>query len=107
MSRSLIAALVDVTRQINSDRAAAIPILNEQLKKETGRALQEQVVQTAMTRLEFTWDPICSSLKKAAESAHVIHLFKWAPNVKGLYALNPLNDVLRGKDLPPVAVETP
>src|SRR5262249_42433606 len=62
--RNLLAALVDVTQTINSNKTAAISILNDQLKKETGRALKDEVIQKAMARVEFTWDPICSSLKK-------------------------------------------
>lgn len=100
--RKLLAALVEVTLQINSNKTAAIPILNEQIRKETGKALKEEVIQRAMVRVEFTWDPICSSLKKSAESAHTIGLLRTAPLLQGLYSLNLLNDVLREKDLPPV-----
>src|ERR1039458_10255879 len=45
--RNLILALVEVTAPINSDKAAAIPILNEQLKRETGKALNPAAIQKA------------------------------------------------------------
>jgi NitT/TauT family transport system substrate-binding protein len=100
--RKLIAALVEVTERINSDKAAAIPILNDQLKRETGKALKAEVIQKAMTRIELTWDPICSSLKRSAEASHRIGFFKTAPKLDGLYSLRLLNDVLKEKNLPPV-----
>jgi NitT/TauT family transport system substrate-binding protein len=100
--RNLIAALVEVTSRINSDKAAAIPILNEQLKRETGKALKTEVIQKAMTRIELTWDPICSSLKRSAEASHRIGFLKTAARLDGLYSLRLLNDVLKEKNLPPV-----
>ena len=105
--RNLILALVEVTARINSDKAAAIPILNEQLKRETGKALKAEVIQKAMTRIELTWDPICSSVKKSAEASHRIGFLRTAPTLKGLYSLSLLNEVLKEKDLPPVEGLTP
>src|SRR6266536_2332030 len=60
--RNLIMALVEATERINQDKLAARLILNEQLRKETGKNLKDEVMQKAMSRVEFTWDPICSSL---------------------------------------------
>ena len=100
--RNLIAALVEVTNGINSDKAAAIPILNDQLKRETGKALKAEVIQKAMTRIELTWDPICSSLKKSAEASHRIGFLRTTPKLDGLYSLSLLNDVLKERNQPPV-----
>jgi NitT/TauT family transport system substrate-binding protein len=100
--RRLIAALVEVTQRINADKAAAIPILNDQLRAETGKPLNEEVIRSAISRVEFTWDPICSSLEKSAQEAHAIGFIKPAPVLHGLYSLRLLNDVLSGKNLPPV-----
>ncbi len=100
--RNLLAALVEVTLTINSNKTAAIPILNEQLKKETGKPLKQEVIEKAMNRVEFTWDPISSSLKKSAASTHEIRLLREEPQLHGLYSLKLLNDVLKEKNLPPV-----
>jgi NitT/TauT family transport system substrate-binding protein len=105
--KKLIAALVEVTERINSDKTAASAILNEQLKKETGKALQGEVIQKAMTRVEFTWDPICASLKQSAEAAHRIGFIRQEPALGGLYALTLLNEVLKEKNLPPVEKPMP
>ncbi len=105
--RKLIAALVDVTERINSDKTAATAVLNEQLKKETGKALQDEVIQKAMTRVEFTWDPICASLKQSAEASHRIGFIRKDPALGGIYALTLLKDVLKEKNLPAVEGPTP
>jgi NitT/TauT family transport system substrate-binding protein len=105
--RNLIAALVEVTQRINSDKAAAIPILNEQIKRETGKALKEEVIQKAMTRIELTWDPVCSSLKSSAESSHRIGFLRAEPRLEGLYALSLLNEVLKEQNLPSVIGMSP
>ena len=105
--RKLIMALIEVTNRINSDKAAAIPILNEQLKRETGKALKPEVIEKAMARIELAWDPICSSLKKSAEASHRIGFLRTAPKLEGLYSLNLLNDVLKEENLPAVEGLTP
>ena len=105
--RNLIAALVEVTERINSDKTAAALILNGQLKQETGKALKDEVIQRAMARVEFTWDPIGPSLEKSAQAAHRVGFLKTAPALSGIYSLGLLNDVLKEKNLPPVQEVTP
>jgi hypothetical protein len=60
-----------------------------------------------MTRIELTWDPICSSVKKSAEASHRIGFLRAAPRLEGLYSLSLLNDVLKEKNLSPVAGFSP
>lgn len=98
----LLEAIVEVTQQINADKRAAVPILNAELKKETGKALPEAVLQTALERVDLTWDPIASSLHRAAAAAHAVGFLRREPELGGIYALEPLNDVLRSKNLPVV-----
>jgi len=105
--RNLIAALVEVTSRINSNTAAAIPILNEQLRRETGRALNPDVIQKAVARIELTWDPICSSLKRSAEASHRIGFLRTEPRLEGLYSLSLLNEVLKERSLPPIEGPSP
>jgi NitT/TauT family transport system substrate-binding protein len=105
--RKLIAALVEVTERINSDKTAAAVVLNEELKKETGKALKDEVIQKAMTRVEFTWDPICASLKQSAEASHRIGFIRKEPALGGIYALTLLKDVLKKKNLPAIEGPTP
>ena len=91
-----------MTQQINSDKAASGKILNAELKKETGKAMAEAVVTRAMTRVEFTWDPISSSLYKCAEASHQVGFIRKKPDLQGIYELGLLNEVLKEKNLPPL-----
>src|SRR5262249_4351606 len=101
--KSLLTALVEVTQQINADKTAAAKILNAELKKETGKALPEAVIAKAMDRVEFTWDPIASSLRKCAEAAHKVGFLKVVPDLHRIYSLGLLNAVLQEKGLATVA----
>ena len=103
--KKLLQAHIEATQALNKDKAAAASLLNAQLSKETGKALKEEVIQRALERVEFTWDPVSNSLLKGAEQAHEIGLIKTKPNLNGLYALNPLNSVLKEKQLPEVAAK--
>ncbi len=100
--KKLLAAHVEVTQQINADKAASGKILNAELKKETGKAMAETVVEKAMGRVEFTWDPISSSLYKCAEASHQVGFIRKKPDLQGIYELGLLNEVLKEKNLPPL-----
>ena len=105
--KQLLAAHVAITQQINADKAAAAKILNEQLKQETGKALKPEVITRALSRVELTWDPIASSLRKSADIAHNVGFLKTAPRLAGIYSLRLLNEVLRERNLPEVSDTTP
>ena len=98
----LLAALIEVTGRINLDKTAAGLVLNAQLKKETGKVLKDEVIERAMSRVEFTWDPICASLQRSAEAAHRIGFIRQTPALGGIYSLHCLNTVLEEKGMPPV-----
>ncbi len=98
----LIAAHVDITKQINKDKAAAAAIINRELAKETGKELPAAVLSSAMKRLTFNWDPIRSSLKKSAEDAQKAGFYRQVPNLDGIYDLVILSKVLKEKGLPSI-----
>ena len=100
--KKLLGAHVEVTQQINADKAASGKILNAELKKETGKAMAETVVEKAVGRVEFTWDPISSSLYKCAEASHQVGFIRKKPDLQGIYELGLLNEVLEEKNLPPL-----
>ena len=105
--RRLIEALVEVTQEINADKSAAAAILNGQLKKETGKSLKMEVLEKALARVEFTWDPIGASLRQAAESSYRLGFLRQSPNLEGIYSLDLLGQVLKEKGLPPIMGWTP
>ncbi len=102
--KKLLRALVETTQRINADKVAAAPVLNEQLKKETGKTLRDDVIQRALERVEFTWDPICASLASSAGAACRIGFIRKTPDLRGIYSLKLLNEVLADLSLPLVIV---
>jgi NitT/TauT family transport system substrate-binding protein len=100
--RNLLLAHVEATQWLTGNVAAAAKILNEQIRRETSRALREDVIQSALRRVELTWDPITASLYKDAGSAYKIHFLRRPPDLTGIYDLKLLNEVLAAKGLAPV-----
>src|SRR5262249_43050306 len=100
--KKLLRAHIEVTQQITADPQAAAGILNSELKKETGKALRQDVISKAMSRIAFTWDPIAASLQRSAQAAHELGFIRRTPELKGIYDLRLLQDVLKEKGLPPV-----
>jgi NitT/TauT family transport system substrate-binding protein len=100
--RNLLRAHVAVTQLIATNPAAAMTILNAQIRKETGRALSPEVIQTSLQRVQLTWDPIASSLYKDAAAAHEIHFLRQEPDLTGIYDLTLLNQVLAEDHLPAI-----
>jgi len=101
--KKLVSAHVAVTKKLNEDKNAATKILNDQLKVETGKSLQPEAISRALTRVEFTWDPVQASLFKGADAAHKVGFLKTAPKLDGIYSLNFLNDALKAQGLPALA----
>jgi len=93
--RKLLRAHVEITQKLNADKAAAIPIVNAEIKRETGSELASAVIESAMKRVEFTWDPAESSLMKSAQDAYAAGFLKDAPKLDGLCNLKLLNEVLK------------
>ena len=103
--KKLITAHVNKTQWINSNKEQAIKEFNVQLKKLTGKELPEDVLAESLTRLEFTDDPIKSSLLKSANDAYDLGFLakgKARPNLDGIYDLTLLNQVLSEKALPTI-----
>jgi NitT/TauT family transport system substrate-binding protein len=93
-----IAAHVELTDWINGHLPEAKSILNQQLQKETGKALKPEILDEAFGRLQITYDPIRSSLLTSARSAFDAgFLGKQMPDLSGLYDLTLLNQVLAEK----------
>jgi NitT/TauT family transport system substrate-binding protein len=103
--KKLLAAYVDITQKINADKTNAATILNAELKKETTKALKPEVIERAMNRVEFTWDPISSSLQTSADAARKIGFLRKQSNLDGIYDLSLLNEVLKEKKLPEVPTQ--
>lgn len=98
-----IAAHVELTGWINENKQGAKTILNQELKKLTGKSLPEDIIDDAFGRLKITYDPVKNSLFTSV---------RWAfeqgfigpklPDISGIYDLSILNEVLKEKGLNPI-----
>jgi NitT/TauT family transport system substrate-binding protein len=94
---------VELTEWINKNAAQAKQIMNQQLQKETGKPLAQEVLEDAFSRMQVTYDPIRSSLLKSTQQAFDEgFLGRTQPDLSGLYDLTLLNEVLREKKARPV-----
>jgi len=89
---------VELTDWINGHLPEAERILNDQIQKETGKALAPAVLDEAFGRLQVTYDPLRSSLLASAKAAFEAgFLGRQMPDLSSLYDLGPLNQVLKEK----------
>jgi len=96
--KAWLRAHVELTDWINSHLPEAKKILNQQIQKETGKALPDGVLDDAFGRLLVTYDPLRSSLLTSAKSAFEAgFLGRKMPDLSNLYDLSLLNLVLSEK----------
>jgi NitT/TauT family transport system substrate-binding protein len=96
----LLEAHVNETRRINENKEQSINEFNEALKKITGKTIPEDEIKDAMTRLEFTYDPINETIFKMADNAYQLGYLE---NVRGeldlsnIFDLTILNNIINRK----------
>lgn len=96
--KNWIRAHVELTDWINSHQAEAKKLLNEQIQKETSKALAPALLDEAFGRLQITYDPVRSSLLTSARSAFDAgFLGRQMPDLSNMYDLSLLNEVLAEK----------
>lgn len=96
-------AHVELTEWINRNLPEAKRIVNEQLRKETGKALPQPVLDDAFSRMQVTYDPVKASLFTSAKWAFDAGLLgRQQPNLSSIYDLSVLNEVLRQKGAKPI-----
>jgi len=101
--KNFLRAHVELTDWIGKNPVQAKQIMNQQLQKETGKALSPEVLNDAFARLQVTYDPIRSSLLKSTQQAFDEgFLGRAQPDLSGLYDLTLLNEVLQEKKARPV-----
>lgn len=101
--RRLVQAHVEVTQWINANPEQAKGLVNAGIQAVTGAALKQEVLDEAWPHMKVTYDPVASSLRKAAADAFKLgFLGDKEPDLSAIYALDPLNKVLAAKGLPPV-----
>ena len=102
--KKFLQAHVETAQYINSNPQAAQKIVNDQLKKLTGKPLATKVISQAFKNLDITYDPLAPTLFKSADDAYALgFLGSSKPDLNGILYLDPLNSVLASKGLAKVA----
>ena len=92
-------AAVDFTTSSPTEAATAA---NAQLKALSGSALKDEILAASFKNLRFTVDPVAPSLYASAKHAEETGLLK-PVDLKGIYHLGPLNELLKAAGKPEVA----
>jgi len=99
--KALLAGHVQATAYVNDDTERAQRTVGAAIEALTGTQLPAGTLQRAWENLSFTVDPIASSLTKSAKDAEAIGLLE-PVDLEGIYALEPLNEILRTTGAEPV-----
>lgn len=92
--RALIEGELDALRLIEEDPAAAQTAVNDEIEAVTGKRIADEVLTAAWANLEFTVDPVASSLAGSAADAQAVGLLDEDVDIDGIYDLAVLNEVL-------------
>ena len=100
----IVGAHVDETIWINSHTAQAEQVMNSTIRYITGSGIASSVLNSTLTTLSFTYDPLESSVQVQAQNAFTLgFLGKTAPNISGLFDLTFLNQALTERGLPTIS----
>ncbi|MFI6356951.1 aliphatic sulfonate ABC transporter substrate-binding protein [Streptomyces sp. NPDC050743] len=98
---AVLKASVEANKWINANPDQAKAAANKQLGIDSGKALPANVLDPAWKSIQFTNDPLASTL--STEAAHAVKAgLLDAPNLKGIYDLTILNKVLKASGGSPV-----
>lgn len=93
--KKFISAHIEGTEWINQNQEAAIKAFNQELAKLTGKTIPEDELVEGLSRMELTYDPIKESLfQSAADAREIGFLENGGPDLKDIYDLDMLNEVL-------------
>jgi NitT/TauT family transport system substrate-binding protein len=100
--KRILLATVNAVDFVNENPAEAQAIVNDEIEKFTTKRLGEELLSTAWDNLEFTIDPIASSLEESASDAQELGLLDDPGDLSGLYDLRLLNEILAALGRPAV-----
>ena len=101
--QNLVSANVKTVEWIKKRGEEAKVLVNQQIEAITSKALPKAVIDTAFPNVEFTYDPIQSSVETAAKQAYDLGLLRENPDLADLFSLDILNAVLAKQELAPVS----
>ncbi|HUR23746.1 MAG TPA: ABC transporter substrate-binding protein [Acidimicrobiales bacterium] len=99
--RRLIEGQVQANELVNTNPGEAQRLVNQAITTITGKGVAPAVLEASWKNLEFTNDPIASSLTTSADHARDVGLLEKV-DLKGIYDLTLLNQVLAAASQPEV-----
>jgi NitT/TauT family transport system substrate-binding protein len=101
--KRLVQGQVEATEWLNANPEQAQTVVGDAIAELSGKPLPEGVVTKSWANIDFTDDPVPTSLLDGAKhAAEVGTLEGGEPDLDGLYDLSILNEVLNQKGLPEV-----
>ena len=94
---ALLAGDLDATELITKDPARAQEDVADLIAKISGKPLKPAVIGAAWKQLEFTVDPVTSSLLTGAQHAYEVEVLKQEPKLDKLVNLTLLNQLLKAR----------
>ena len=91
--RNLLYGELEAIEYIAEDAARAQQVVNDGIEAITDKRIADEVITAAWPNLQFTVDPIASSLQKSADDAIAAGLLDEV-DLSGIYSIDLLNEVL-------------
>ena len=91
--KALLEGHIEADEYIHDDADGAKATVNSGIEKLTTKAIADDVLDKAWKNLTFTVDPVAASLEKSKDDAVALGLLE-AIDLDGIYALDPLNELL-------------
>lgn len=93
---------LDLTEELNNNKAEAAKLVNAKLNELTGKQLEEKTLSLAFERIDFNVDPIRESVNQFKDSSFALGFIKEDVNTGNLFNFKVMNDLLIEKELNPI-----
>jgi NitT/TauT family transport system substrate-binding protein len=101
--QALIKGELDAIGYAKSDKAGAEAAVNDELKQLTGKALPQNVIDSAFGEIQLTADPLASDFPALSTDQVTAGILSKAPSVQGFAELTLLNKELKAAGQPTVS----
>ncbi len=104
--QNFMKAHVETIQWIEQNPAGAKTVTNTVIANiNSSKPLAQAVMDGAWANLKFTYEPLASELRKAADDAYGLGFFDTLPDLSSIYDLTALNNVLQEKARPAVSAQ--
>src|SRR5438552_11336440 len=103
--QKFLRAHVETTQWIAANAEDAKKLVNAGLQGLTGKALGQATIDDAWKLISVTDDPVASAVTTGANNAYALGFLSSEPDLSKLFALDPLNAVLKEKNLAEVKAD--